>query len=79
MFPAVNNGGEGLASWAHVPFLGRIPMFTSLEKAAESGEGIVSQGGPISVILTKIVNCIQWITVLYFIDIVSLVNQKTVS
>jgi singapore isolate B (sub-type 7) whole genome shotgun sequence assembly, scaffold_7 len=58
MFPPVNNGGEGLASWAKVPFLGRIPMFTSLEKAAETGEGIISQGGQISVILTKIVNCI---------------------
>lgn len=59
MFPPVNNGGEGLAAWANVPFLGRIPMFTSLEKAAELGEGIISQGGQISVIIAKIVNCIE--------------------
>ena len=56
VFPPANMGGEGLAQWANVPFLGRIPMFTSLEKAAESGVGVISQGGEVSSILARIVN-----------------------
>ena len=58
VFPPANMGGEGLAQWANVPFLGRIPMFTSLEKAAESGVGVISQGGEVSSILARIVNSI---------------------
>ena len=56
VFPPANMGGEGLAQWAGVPFLGRIPMFTSVEKAAESGVGVISQGGEVSSILARIVN-----------------------
>ena len=56
IFPPSNNGGEGLAKWAGVPFLGRIPMMTSLEKAAESGMGLVEQGTHDGVVLSKIVN-----------------------
>ena len=56
VFPPANMGGEGLAQWAGVPFLGRIPMFTSLEKAAESGVGVISQEGEVSSILARIVN-----------------------
>lgn len=58
IFPPSHGGGEGLATWANVPFLGRIPIFTSLEKAAENGEGVINQGGQVSVIISKIVNSI---------------------
>ena len=64
IFPPSNNGGEGLAQWANVPFLGRIPIFTSLEKASEMGEGAPAIGGRVFVVVSKIVNAI-----------VSLVNQ----
>lgn len=56
IFPPSNGGGEGLARWANVPFLGRIPIFTSLEKAGESGEGVINQGGQVSAVISHIVN-----------------------
>lgn len=56
IFPPANNGGEGLAAWANVPFLGRIPMMTALEKAAETGVGLVEQGTRDSLVLSQIVN-----------------------
>ena len=56
IFPPSNNGGEGLAQWAIVPFLGRIPIFTSLEKASEMGEGAPAIGGRVFVVVSKIVN-----------------------
>ena len=56
IFPPSNGGGEGLAQWANVPFLGRIPIFTSLEKAGENGEAVINQGGQVSVTIGRIVN-----------------------
>lgn len=56
IFPPANGGGEGLAKWANVPFLGRIPIFTSLEKAAENGEGVIHQEGQAATVISKIVN-----------------------
>ena len=56
IFPPSNGGGEGLAKWAKVPFLGRIPIFTSLEKAAENGEGVINQEGQAAIVISKIVN-----------------------
>ena len=56
LFPPSKGGGEGLAAWANVPFLGRIPIFTSLEKAAENGEGIVNLDGHVATVISKIVN-----------------------
>lgn len=56
LFPPAHGGGEGLAQWAKVPFLGRIPIFTSLQKAAENGEGVINQEGPASTVISKIVN-----------------------
>lgn len=56
IFPPSNNGGEGLAQWANVPFLGKIPIFTSLEKAGEMGQGAPAIGGHVFVVVSKIVN-----------------------
>lgn len=56
IFPASNGGGEGLAKWANVPFLGRIPIFTSLEQAGESGQAVIDQGGQVAVTISRIVN-----------------------
>lgn len=56
LFPPAEGGGEGLAKWAGTRFLGRIPMFTSMEQAGEKGECVINQGGNASVVVSKIVN-----------------------